>query len=252
MAQQNRTTLKGYFNTGDVPTEAQFADLIDSFHNPSNDGAAAISLADSGSRFTTDNVEAALEQLAAEIDVADASIATLTAEKITRDDVEIYRRVRTTDETDARTVSGVTLQPTDIVIWLDYSVKPVNMGIYDIWLGAPDYFVIAVSDETTPITTGTAKRTFRMPGAFTLVGIRASLTAADDALHTVDVNEGGVSVLSTKLTIDAGEKTSVTAATPAVISDSTLADDAEMTIDVDTAGTTATGLKVTLIGYWTS
>jgi hypothetical protein len=41
MAQQNRTTLKGYFNTGDVPTEAQFADLIDSFHNPSNDGAVA-------------------------------------------------------------------------------------------------------------------------------------------------------------------------------------------------------------------
>lgn len=26
----DRTTLKGYFNTGDVPTEAQFADLIDS------------------------------------------------------------------------------------------------------------------------------------------------------------------------------------------------------------------------------
>lgn len=31
MSQQNRTTLKGYFNTGDTPTEAQFADLIDSF-----------------------------------------------------------------------------------------------------------------------------------------------------------------------------------------------------------------------------
>lgn len=33
MAQKNRTTLKGYFNTGDKPTEAQFADLIDSFLN---------------------------------------------------------------------------------------------------------------------------------------------------------------------------------------------------------------------------
>src|SRR6056297_2061494 len=29
MAQQDRATLKGYFNTGDTPTEAQFADLID-------------------------------------------------------------------------------------------------------------------------------------------------------------------------------------------------------------------------------
>lgn len=31
MAQKNRNTLKGYFNTGDKPTEQQFGDLIDSF-----------------------------------------------------------------------------------------------------------------------------------------------------------------------------------------------------------------------------
>ena len=31
MAKQNRIVLKGYFNTGDTPTEEQFADLIDSF-----------------------------------------------------------------------------------------------------------------------------------------------------------------------------------------------------------------------------
>ena len=30
MAKQNRTTLKGYFETGDRPTEAQFVHLIDS------------------------------------------------------------------------------------------------------------------------------------------------------------------------------------------------------------------------------
>lgn len=33
MAQRNKNTLKGYFNTGDKPTEQQFEDLIDSFHN---------------------------------------------------------------------------------------------------------------------------------------------------------------------------------------------------------------------------
>lgn len=42
MAQQNRTTLKGYFETGDTPTEAQFIDLIDSNFNPSNDTLDAI------------------------------------------------------------------------------------------------------------------------------------------------------------------------------------------------------------------
>ena len=30
MAKQNRTTLKGYFETGDIPTQTQYADLIDS------------------------------------------------------------------------------------------------------------------------------------------------------------------------------------------------------------------------------
>lgn len=39
MAQQNRTTLKTYFNTGDTPTEAEFIDLIDSAHNIAEDGA---------------------------------------------------------------------------------------------------------------------------------------------------------------------------------------------------------------------
>lgn len=29
MTEQNRATLKGYFETGDTPTEAQFADLVD-------------------------------------------------------------------------------------------------------------------------------------------------------------------------------------------------------------------------------
>ena len=37
MAQEDRSTLKSYFNTGDIPTEAQFANLIDSFLNFADD-----------------------------------------------------------------------------------------------------------------------------------------------------------------------------------------------------------------------
>lgn len=115
---------------------------------------------------------------------------------------------------------------------------------------ALESFVIACSDETTAITTGTAKVTFRMPYAFTLTGVRASLsTASSSGNPAVDINEGGVSIFSTTLTIDANEKTSTTATTAAVISDSSLADDAEITIDIDTAGTGAKGLKVTMLGY---
>lgn len=108
---------------------------------------------------------------------------------------------------------------------------------------------IAVSDETTSITTGTAKVTFRMPHAMTLTEVRASLsTASSSGNPAIDINESGSTILSTTITIDSGEKTSTTAATPPVISDSALADDAEITIDIDTAGTGAKGLKVYLIG----
>jgi hypothetical protein len=110
---------------------------------------------------------------------------------------------------------------------------------------------IACSDETTALTTGTAKATFRMPYAMTLTAVRASVnTAPTGSVLTVDINEAGTTILSTKLTIDASEKTSTTAATPAVISDSALADDAEITIDIDGVGSTIAGkgLKVWLIG----
>lgn len=113
--------------------------------------------------------------------------------------------------------------------------------------------IIACSDETTALTTGTAKVTFRMPFALTLTTVRASLTSAGSTsgLTTVDINESGTTILSTKLSIDYGEKTSTTAETPAVISDTALADDSEITIDIDavTGGADETGLKVYLIGY---
>lgn len=113
-----------------------------------------------------------------------------------------------------------------------------------------EVLAIACSDETTAITTGVAKVTFRMPYAFTVSAVRASLSAASTSGNPqIDINESGVSILSTKLTIDSGETTSTTAATPAVISDTSLADDAEITIDIDTAGTAAKGLKVYIIGH---
>jgi hypothetical protein len=90
-----------------------------------------------------------------------------------------------------------------------------------------------------------------MPRAVTLTSVRASLTTAQasGSIFTVDINENSTSILSTKLTIDNTEKTSFTAATPPVISDTALADDAEITIDIDQIGDgTAKGLKVMLIG----
>jgi hypothetical protein len=114
--------------------------------------------------------------------------------------------------------------------------------------------IIACSDETTAITAGNGKVTFRMPYAFTLSAVRASVTTAPTgATIIIDINESGSTILSTKLSIDASEKTSTTAASAAVISDSSLADDAEITVDFDQVGSTiaGAGVKVYLIGVRT-
>jgi hypothetical protein len=110
--------------------------------------------------------------------------------------------------------------------------------------------VIPLSDEDTAITTTGLKVTFRMPYAFNLTALpRASLTAASTSgVVTFDVKEAGASIFSTLLTVDANEKTSTTAATPAVVSDPALADDAEITLHMTGVGTNPKGAKITLIG----
>lgn len=110
---------------------------------------------------------------------------------------------------------------------------------------------IACSDLTTVITAGTSKAYFRVPYAFTLQSVRASLLTAQTggSLFTVDINDNGSSILSTKITLDNNETTSTTAATAPVISSSSMGDDRIITIDVDTVGTgSPVGLIVTLIG----
>ena len=109
----------------------------------------------------------------------------------------------------------------------------------------------ACSDESTAVTAAVGKLFFRMPFAMTLTAVRASVkTAPTGSTLIIDINESGTTILSTKLSIDASEKTSTTAASAAVISDASLADDAEMSIDFDQVGSTiaGAGVKVWLIG----
>lgn len=115
-------------------------------------------------------------------------------------------------------------------------------------------FIIACSDETTALTSGTTKVTFRMPYAFTLTSVKGSLSTPQTSggQVIVDINESGSTILSTKVIFDNGSKTSVGSSPQPVISDSSLAADAEITVDIDNIGDgTAKGLKVTLIGHQT-
>lgn len=119
--------------------------------------------------------------------------------------------------------------------------------------GAPqdEAIGLACSDETTALTIGTAKLTFRMPFAFELSAVVVTVTTAPTgATLIVDINEGGTSIFSTRPTIDAGEFTTADADVPAVISDAALASGAAITVDIDQVGSVVAGagLKVWLIG----
>jgi hypothetical protein len=103
-----------------------------------------------------------------------------------------------------------------------------TLGVY---LSAPDVDAVAA--------TGVAE--FRLPSG-TIQALRLSCpTAPTGSAAIVDVNESGVSILSTKLSIDSGELTSTTASTAVVISDSAIADHAAMSVDLDQVGAVAAG-----------
>lgn len=111
--------------------------------------------------------------------------------------------------------------------------------------------IINLSDQTTSLTVGVSKATYRMPYACKLTSTlpKASVnTASSSGIVTVDINKSGVSVLTNKLTIDVNEKTSKDATTQCslVNTPTTFADDEEITFDIDVAGTGAKGLVVTL------
>ena len=122
-----------------------------------------------------------------------------------------------------------------------------------VWADAipTEAIIVACSDETTDLAPAAPVVSFRMPYAFTLSEVRASVnTAATGATLQITISEDGVPILSTDLTIDAGETSSVTAAVSAVISDADLANDARIDINLVTVGATiaGAGLKVTFIG----
>ena len=110
---------------------------------------------------------------------------------------------------------------------------------------------VAVSDETTPLSTGAAKVTFHVSQAMNLTEVFAGLTTpqTSGSLLTVNVKKNGTTIFSTKITIDNTEETSLTAATQPVLSVASLAKGDKLTIDIDQIGDgTAKGLKVYLIG----
>lgn len=139
----------------------------------------------------------------------------------------------------------------NLIGWNEAATALQNFEGTFVYIQPAQAFSVAASDEYSAITVGTAKVTRRCPFALSALSVSASLTTAQvsGTIFTVDIKVDGVSILSTLITIDNGEKTSATALTPAVLNVSTIALNAEITIDVTQIGnSTATGLKVDIIG----
>ena len=150
--------------------------------------------------------------------------------------------VETTDFADAtRTILQASVNVTGQVI----DTTPTDAQVHQ------EAFIVAVTDEVSDISTGASATTFRIPFNFLLQEFRASVTTAPTGSNiVVDLNVNGSSILSTPLSIDAGEKTSTTASVLPVITTPIISDDSEIAIDIDQVGSTIAGLglKVCLSG----
>lgn len=117
--------------------------------------------------------------------------------------------------------------------------------------GTPFELVVACSDLDTALVAGTAQMTFPWPRAVTLISVHAFLVTpqTSGSVFTIDVNEAGATILSTKITVDNGETDSTTAATLPVLSDPNIAAMAKITVDIDQVGDgTAKGLFLVFVG----
>lgn len=126
----------------------------------------------------------------------------------------------------------------------------------------PDLLVIELQDRGaligTDITATAGRDCYAMPFGMVLEavldgGCYASLSTAQASGTplTVDLHRNGTSILSTKLTFDNAERTTATAAAPAVYAagGNVLFAGDELTLDVDQVGTAgARGLRVYLVG----
>ncbi len=150
--------------------------------------------------------------------------------------------------TNAATANAPQLAVTGGDTNIDMQLTPKGTGIVK---GELKRFMVRLVGSTTDNATGTlVEGDYRISNrAITVkaVGCYVDTAAATGStLLTVDINEAGTTILSTKITIDVGEKTSETAATAPVISDSAIAADAIVSFDVDAVNETTVSKGLTV------
>jgi|GEM_PF-4042759 len=120
-----------------------------------------------------------------------------------------------------------------------------------LWLGESELIAMAFTAPDGDLAVGDDVDNFHMPYDFYVTSVIGGVvTAPTGSAITLDITDDTTTIFSTLLTIDATEKTSATAATPAVISAPTIAANSIIGINVDVVGSTIAGAggKIYLIG----
>lgn len=109
--------------------------------------------------------------------------------------------------------------------------------------------IIALTDETTEITATGVYTTFVWPYDFNVDEVQGSLTTASDTGNfTMQIAVDAVNMLSTVISVDEGETSSLDSSVQPVVSNSAIPKGATVTLQVTAAGASAAGAKVVILG----
>ena len=163
---------------------------------------------------------------------------------------DTYELPRDTNITGNLTVTGtMPAPPAHNQAWSTITSTPTTFAGYGITSSVVIQMACGAFETDSTVDAAVGRTTAHI--AFTLTSVVVDVAVAPvGAIYIVDINKNGTTVLSTKLSIDASETSSRTAATPAVISVSSFALGDIITVDIDQIGVATAGQEpiVTLIG----
>ncbi len=180
------------------------------------------------------------------VNISAATLATLTVSGLTA-----------LNTMSAVTVSATTLYSgsTNVGSIFESKITPGNYinksGATTIWLsGSPCDFALAISDETTAITTGNGKLTFYAPYDFVISNVYASLSTSGSTNSAFNVKLTGTTIFSNAsgVVVDLNTQHSINSTFASTITATTVPAFSKISIDIMSAGTAAVGAKLYIVG----
>lgn len=258
-------TLATSFENGDTIDGVVIATgnrvLIKDQATQSENGIYIINASGAPTRSSDANSSAALEGATVPVQQGTSNANTSwvqTSDGITLDSSNlVFSQIGSSVPDAGETVKGIieiaTQAETDAGVDNTRALTPAKAAArYATLTAATKRIALVCTDLTTGLTVGNTKAFYDFDAAFTITSVRAIILTPQTSgtILTIDINEAGTTILSTKLTIDNNETSSSTAATPAVISDAAIAAGSRVTVDFDSVGVGGAGVTVEIKGNY--